>query len=398
MSLESINVEQFILILSMKKQKKLIAICAAFLCASLLLSCSGVTELKQPEIVMDIPSAGFQVEVGKQITLLASFLNASNAAVSWELDGTLLSTNKSLIFSPQNVGKYLGNVKIETESGTNSKSFVINVTTTKSPYITNVFEYIYGPGQHASLIPSNAKGESFIGEPWTGSKSFTYLGGWGGYIVAGFDHSVTNAEGADFCIYTQPGAASEPGIVFVMEDKNGDGKPNDTWYEIKGSEYNNSETINNYEVTYFKPQGNGNVKWSDNKGNNGELIPDFESGTWWWSGYGDKSSIKFSGVRLPNSYLNSSTQSGTEYWILRTGLYTSGYAECYNNSDYNSKLKANFLDISNAVGGSGTLANLTKIDFIKVQSGVFQIAGWLNEVSTEISGAADIHLLDKDSY
>ena len=56
------------------------------------------------------------------------------------------------------------------------------------------------------------------------------------------------------------------------------------------------------------------------------------------------------------------------------------------------------MDISNAVDGSGNLANLSKIDFIKVQSGVFQVAGWLNEISTEISGAADLHLLDKDSY
>ena len=183
-----------------------------------------------------------------------------------------------------------------------------------------------------------------------------------------------------------------------MDDKNGDGKPNDTWYEIKGSESNNPETVKNYEVTYFKPQGNGNVKWSDNKGMSGELVPNFQSDSLWWSGYGNISSIKFSGVRLPNPYINSSTQVGTENWFLHAGLFTSGYAECYNNSDYNSKLKANLMDISSAVDGSGNLANLSRIDFIKVQSGVFQIAGWLNEISTEISGAADLRLLDKDSY
>ena len=54
---------------------------------------------------------------------------------------------------------------------------------------------MFTTGQHASLISLNAKGESIIGEPWSGSKSFTYLGGRGGYIVAGFDHSVTNTDG-----------------------------------------------------------------------------------------------------------------------------------------------------------------------------------------------------------
>ena len=75
-------------------------------------------------------------------------------------------------------------------------------------------------------------------------------------------------------------------------------------------------------------------------------------------------------------------------------MFTSGYAECYNNSDYNNSLKANILDISSAVDKAGNKVNLSGIRFIKVQSGVFQIAGWLNEVSTEISGAADLSLIE----
>ena len=55
-----------------------------------------------------------------------------------------------------------------------------------SPYITKVFDYLYGPGQHAPLISSSEKANDFIGEPWTNNKSYTSLGGWGGYIVAGF--------------------------------------------------------------------------------------------------------------------------------------------------------------------------------------------------------------------
>ncbi len=269
----------------------------------------------------------------------------------------------------------------------------------QSPYITQIFDYQYGPGQHATLIPQVEKCVNFIGEPWISGKSFTALGGWGGYLVAGFDHAVSNTTGADIAIYTQPSVSSEPGVVFVMADNNNDGLPNDgTWYEIKGSEYNHAETIHNYQVTYYKPGSSGQVTWKDNQGKSGTLVPEFGTDSWWWTGYGDKTSVTFSGVRLPDAYFNSSKDPNIDLWLPRPGLFRYGYAECYNNQDYNDLLKANFLDISSAVDASGLPANLSKINFIKVQSGIFQIAGWLNEISTEVSGAADIHLLDKKSY
>jgi hypothetical protein len=275
----------------------------------------------------------------------------------------------------------------------------LSVIAGQSPYITKVFAYQYGPGQHASIILSTEKGNDFIGEPWINGKSFTLLGGWGGYIIAGFDHAVINANGPDFAVFTQPSVSSEPGVVYVMTDTNNDGLPNDgAWLEIKGSEYNNTETIHNYQVTYYKPATSGNVTWKDNQGNSGSLVPGFSTESWWWPGYGDQSYITFSGEKLPDAYSNTSKDPSIELWLPRTGLFRFGYAECYFNEDYNAKLKANFIDISSAVDADGKPANLAKINFIKVQSSVFQVAGWLNEVSTEISGAADISLLDKKSY
>ena len=165
------------------------------------------------------------------------------------------------------------------------------------------------------------------------------------------------------------------------------------WLELKGSEYNNPETIHNYQLTYYKPGASGYVTWKDNQGKSGSLVPGFGTDNWWWPGYGDKSSVTFSGERLPDAYLNTSKDPSVELWMPRTGLFQFGYAECYGNADYNTKLRANFLDISSAVDVNGKPANLSSVNFIKVQSAVFQTAGWLNEISTEISGAADIHLL-----
>lgn len=284
-----------------------------------------------------------------------------------------------------------------------SKDFVsidsLSPTSNPAAYINKVFEYKYGPGQHASFISATEKADDFIGEPWIKNKSFISLGGWGGYVIAGFDHAVNNTNGPDIAVFTQPSVSSEPGIVYVMEDVNKDGLPNDgPWFELRGSEYSNPETIHNYEVTYYKPALSGYVTWKDNQGKSGTLVPGYGNNSWWWSGYGDKSAITFSGERLPDAYENTSKDPAIELWLQRSGLFKSGYAECYFNTDYNEKLKANMLDISSAVDASGKSVNLNRINFIKVQSGVFQIAGWLNEVSTEISGAADIHYLDKNSY
>ena len=56
-----------------------------------------------------------------------------------------------------------------------------------------------------------------------------------------------------------------------MQDVNGDGLPNDEWYELKGSEYGKPETIQDYAVTYFRPGLNMDTPWQDNKGNTGAI-------------------------------------------------------------------------------------------------------------------------------
>src|ERR1035437_4072733 len=110
---------------------------------------------------------------------------------------------------------------------------------TSSAYITKVYDYVYGPGQHAKIAKMTDI-SNFIGEP-TNDKGWLYLGGFGGYVVAGFDHNVANGDGFDFEVYALKGASPEPGVVYVMSDTNGDGLPNETWYELKGNQFDNSK-------------------------------------------------------------------------------------------------------------------------------------------------------------
>ena len=255
---------------------------------------------------------------------------------------------------------------------------------TNSVYITDVFEYVYAPGQHAPLAKATDVAY-FKGDPAQHSK-WLYLGGFGGYITAGFDHDIVNREGFDFEVYALSGSAPEPAVVYVMPDENGDGKPNETWYELKGNQFGNSKR--NYWLRYYKPSGSANVKWLDSEGLTGELVPGFggtTSAAWWWSET-KTDSITFAGTRLPDSYENNPV-NGAEYWTVPVDKFTWGYAENINGTDFEKSSGANKLDISNAVDANGNPIHLQNIRFIKIQTGVFQQAGWTNEVSAEVRGA-----------
>ncbi|NDV46837.1 hypothetical protein D0T49_07225 [Paludibacter sp. 221] len=258
-----------------------------------------------------------------------------------------------------------------------------------SMYVTQVYEYVYAPGQHAK-DRKKEDAQNFVGKPDTD----LYLGGFGGYVVAGFDHDIMNVEGEyDFEVFSA-GITPEPAVVYVMSDENGDGEPNGTWYELKGSEFDNKSTIRDYYVVYFKPESdNANVRWKDSMGAEGDLISGHgakSTAAWWWSET-KEDSIKLSGVRLPDAYVNNSPDPQAENWVVPAHLFKWGYAENNRGEDYDKGVKSNRFDISNAIDEKGNSVKLEHIRFIKVQTAVFQQAGWLNEVSSEVRGARDLH-------
>ncbi|MDD3079358.1 MAG: hypothetical protein PHH37_09690 [Paludibacter sp.] len=260
--------------------------------------------------------------------------------------------------------------------------------TSDSEYITRIFEYVYGPGQYSKIAQMNDT-LNFIGNP-DDKTGWLYLGGFGGYVVAGFDHNIANHDSADFEVYALQGIMPEPAVVYVMQDVNGDGLPNETWYELKGNQFENSKK--NYWVKYYKAiNDSSNITWLDSDGTRGELICGYgatnSSGWWWPETPGD--SITLYGTCLPDSYENNPV-NGVQYWTVPKDRFTWGYAENNYGTDYDSSIGANKLDISNAVDSLGNSVYLTDIRFIKVQTGVFQQAGWTNEVSSEVRGAKEL--------
>ncbi|MBT1689087.1 hypothetical protein [Dawidia soli] len=260
-------------------------------------------------------------------------------------------------------------------------------------YITQVFEYSPAPGQFINKLPVYAAGNNaaamaakaataLVGK----TNGLVCLGAFGGYIVVGFDHTIANVTGKDFKVYGNAFADwSEAGIVMVSRDVNGNGLPDDVWYELAGSEYSNVNTIHNYSITYTKPSPlNADVPWTDNQGNSGVVKRNsFHTQASYypqWQG----NTITFTGTRVwPNAY--DSDPSATEHWVAPA--YAWGYTDNVVNTDTNATF-----DISWAVNASGTPVTLTGIDFVKVYTATIQDAGWLGEVSTEIAGIEDINI------
>ena len=258
-----------------------------------------------------------------------------------------------------------------------------------------VIEYLPAPGQ-------------FINEPASGyadvttmdeaceyaqnriSKSlFVSLGGWGGYIVVKSPTPIKNLNTYEFSIGSNAFTTSnEPGIVWVMQDTNGNGLPDDEWFELKGSEYGKPGFVKDYEVTYYKSGPGEAIRWEDSLGNSGTIdrVDSYHSQETYFPLWVDAESYTLHGSLLPPNAVQNST---TGEWT--TLPFKWGYADNLGDDSIREEVNGvmvlkNYFRISDAVKADGSAANLSTIDFIKVQTGVNTNCGWLGEVSTEVCG------------
>lgn len=247
-----------------------------------------------------------------------------------------------------------------------------------SKFISKVFEYCPAPGQYGmNRFAAQSNAATLVGH----YGSITSLGMFGGYIMFQFDHSVINWNGADFVVRGNAfGTSNEPAAVMVSYDANGNGQPDDEWFELKGDMYDAESTIADYEITYTKPtEDDALIKWTDNQGGSGEIAKISSK----WSSP-DKDVLTFKGRKIHQPSM----------WDLTCGY---GYADTYTDdytkaiNDDNDTKNTNKFDIDRA----DSPVKLLAIDFVKVYNPVFQIDEKypsFGEISPEISGAASVSL------
>ncbi len=266
-------------------------------------------------------------------------------------------------------------------------------------YDFRVIEYLPAPGQFVNELPEykpddDAAAMAAKADAMLHRGELVSLGAWGGSITMRLNTPLPNNDGADFRILGNAYfsgsdsegrrfGSSEPGIVYVMRDDNGNGEPDDRWYELRGEGY--EQSIADYEVTYHRPALDATdatyIRWTASDGSEGYInrVSSYHLQSFFaeWVGQGSQT---FRGCRLPdNGVLDEPT--GT-YRLFNV----KGYADSYPNNS-----KESGFDISSAVDAEGRAVELDRIDFIKVVTGVLQCNGPLGENSTEVAGLEFLH-------
>lgn len=337
----------------------------------------------------------------------------------WKVNGETVSSARNYIFLAREEGEYHLSFDIIDDFTPYHFDFTVTVLHEEieySPYISRVYEYCPAPGQFVNEMPRYEEGDSYkeilqkAEESISGTNDIMItLGGFGGYVTFGFDHTVMNVPGEkDFriwgnCFYEllQPekkGGSAEPGIVMVSYDTNCNGLPDDEWYELAGSEYDSPATLHGYQIIYHRPDPNRDIvadednslddifyiRWDDNRGANGYMAKNIFHNQDYFPKWLSADELSFEGSLLAE---NSEDISGYgAYYILYS--YPWGYVDNHPNeyADLNS------FDISWAVDRDGNPVDLAGVDFIRVYTGVNQYCGWLGETSTELSRAQDLHI------
>lgn len=299
-----------------------------------------------------------------------------------------------------------------------------------TPYVTQVFDYLPAVGQFTNTMPAYEEGDTqedmnrkvleAIGH---NNRGLVTLGGYGGYVTVGFDHTIENKAGlCDFRVLgnafgaaaspdpdAPQGGSSEPGIIQVACDANGNGLPDDVWYEIAGSAHrapeqeawyplalqngNDVRLYTDYEITYYRPDLEPDaadatyIRWEDNQGNSGYKAKNAYHAQPYFPQWCTGDRLTFRGTCLPQNAIDESGEGS--YYVLYTFGY--GYADNMSNTADGSAI-----DIDWAVDAQGQPARLSGVDFIRIYTGVNQENGWLGECSTEVAGVEDLHLLGEE--
>ena len=398
-----------------------------------------------PCSAMFLPSSYFQTSTtrftfaGRPVFLQPVVENIDNPEYEWSVDGTDAGCHDRMFeFTPDRAGEYSVEVNITTGEDAAMIPVTRNVsravstcvtaqvkvvcveaseqnrlrprTGSSSPYSTRVFEWTPAPGQfigengpgwmmgnESTLEAANAWAESRLA-----GEKLVSLGAFGGYIIVGFDHSIV-ASGAEYdfavagnAFLNAQGGSNEPGIVWVMQDVNGNGLPDDEWYELKGSESGKSTTLQNYYVTYFRPEApRMDVEWIDSEGNTGTVkyLPLLHKQDYYYPAWISASSYTLYGTRIS---AKNSADPTTGFW--NNAPYEWGYADnvgsdALDKSAPGDSQRTGFR-ISNAMYADGTPANLAFIDFVKVQVAVQATSGALGEISTEVCRFQDLSIAE----
>ena len=305
-----------------------------------------------------------------------------------------------------------------------------------------LYAYLPAPAQFVNEgVTTGGWGDAYDSNGAVKANSTTgvSLGFFGGYAVYEFENPIaddpTHPYGADFIVY---GNAfwnnSEAGCIQVSKD-------GATWYDIAGSMYYTKST-KGATITYTNPSTSEDAGITAAGTNLGTLAPvnytlngtagtvttnTFHNHSWfplnanYFTASGSRAAMakldEFSFVSrtlASNGVTNTLTFTGTlltDYpGTGKTDQIGFGYCDVHPNktlggtiaynpyqtftssSDYDTKVAGTSggdpIDIAWAVKPDGTPAGLSKIQYVRIYTGMAQMNGIFGEISTEVCGVA----------
>ena len=246
-----------------------------------------------------------------------------------------------------------------------------------------VLEFTPAPGQFVNEYYSATTAEEACAyaQQRLESRYYLSLGGFGGYVGVKFATPILNSGDYDFGIYGNSfRGSSEPGVVWVSQDVNGNGLADDEWFELYGSESDKSSTLQNYAITYSRTDDETKIAWRDSEGTTGVIERNSAHRQDYFPAWIAEREYTLSGRLLPD---NAEWNEKNQEWVLHA--FEWGYVDNYSDIDCAAD-RANRFRISDAHDAMGEVVVLPQIDFVKVQSATNAIHSAIGEVSTEVCG------------
>ena len=355
------------------------------------------------------PFTEINIPLGRSIQLRPYRVeNAHDATFQWYINGQPTEeSGTALQFSGQEEGSVELTLRAQGDTLLKEQTIRLNVcppagtyrrpaTARSSNLVNRVYEYQPAPGHQVNgYIVINSERLNFPGGCTHEQACDTVLshlqkgmmislGACGGYLIAGFDHSLPVAHDGSYDLFIKANPfsyQSEPGIIWVSQDVNGDGLPNDLWYELAGSEYDTPRHQKEYCLTYYRPsRPRSATVWKDADGEQ-DVIPYmsyWNPQPYYWQDWQSGKELTFFCSRLASNYTY-------EHGISDIKPYPWGYADNLGETDMDPQdARRGCFRLSNARTWDGQPANLEYIDFVKIQTAE---TGWtpnLGDISTEV--------------
>jgi hypothetical protein len=304
--------------------------------------------------------------------------NADHSDAGASYNWTVSGDNNSRTYTTPNGGEFL-HITPKT-AGT----YTISVSVTGKNYLTGnpitktastelvCYSAALPAGTFNSPLKNFACGQFTEGGTGVGWS----LGSAGGYEVWTVEHRASYKIAGNAMV-----GWHEAGVVWMQEYRNGNGIPDEMWYELRGGDDDDpawkNKITRRYAVTYIKGPGHGTVNeygqvirevyWADSKGRSHMIpggFPDI-----YWGVVGDRVTYTCTLLR-DDGNIATSNYGGL---IFSAGGYVDALGEIFYTN--------------NAMRVDGVPIALSAVKFIKVQTAVFRYGGVFGDVSTEIKSA-----------